>query len=171
MFRRFMVTLSRFMYGRYGFDRMSKGLTVLYLILWAVEMLIGIFTDWYTVYYLLHLVMTALIVWVLFRMLSRNIEARRRENEKYCAFIDKLRRNKQTSSYNSAPYGSAPYNSAQYNTVYEQPQKPAKPKSDKTYKYVKCKNCGATLRLKRRRGTHTATCPRCHENVKVRSLW
>lgn len=161
MFRRFMVSFSRFMYGRYGFDRMFKGLAALYLVLWAVEMIIGIFTDWYAVYYLLRIVMFALFVWIFYRALSRNTEARRRENEKYCAFMDKMHLKKQASSYNSAPY----------NSVYEQPQKQPKPKSDKTYKYVKCKNCGATLRLKRRKGTHTATCPRCHENVKVRSLW
>ena len=90
MLNRFMVTLSRFMYGRYGVDRMFKGLAVLYLAVWVVSGVIGFFTDWYIVYYALRLIMTALFVWSFWRVLSRNLDARRRENQKYCAFVDKL---------------------------------------------------------------------------------
>ena len=155
MLNRFMVTLNRFMYGRYGVDRMFKGLAVLYLAVWVASGVIGFFTDWYIVYYALRLIMTALFVWSFWRVLSRNHEARRRENAKYCAFVDKLFRKKSSTGYN---YG------------YEQKYAPKQPRDNKTYKYVKC-SCGATLRLKRRKGTHTATCPRCGANVKVRSLF
>ena len=155
MLNRFMVTLSRFMYGRYGVDRMFKGLAVLYLTAWVLSAVIGFFTDWYIVYYALRLIMTALFVWSFYRVLSRNVDARRRENQKYCAFVDKLFRKKSSTGYNY---------------VYEQKSAPKQPRDNKTYKYVKC-SCGATLRLKRRKGTHTATCPRCGSNVKVRSLF
>ena len=53
--------------------------------------------------------------------------------------------------------------------VYSTPEKPTRDR--KNYKYVKCRNCGATLRLKRRKGTHTATCPCCKANVRVRSFF
>ncbi len=155
MFNRFMVSLSRFMYGRYGTDRMFKGLAVLYLIIWVLSGIIGFFTDWYAVYYGLRFLMTALFVWSFYRVLSRNIDARRRENAKYCEIVDKLFRKKSASGYNY---------------VYEQKPKQPKPRNSKEYKYVKC-SCGATLRLKRRKGTHTATCPRCKSIVKVKSLF
>ncbi len=209
MFRRFLVSFSRFMYGRYGFDRMFRGLTVAYLVLWAAEMIIGIFTDWYTVYSLIRILMFALFVWMFFRVLSRNVDARRRENERYCAIVDRIkgrsgnyggrssggyggsRQNRYggnrygNNPYNN-PYGgqSNPYGGNHYGGQYAQNGNPytngdsrveyrrPKPKTDrKTHKYVKCKNCGATLRLKRRKGTHTATCPKCKGIVKVRSLW
>lgn len=159
MFGRFMVTLSRFMYGRYGVDQMFRGLSVVYLILWAVRLVIGVLTDWYTLYYILQIVMIAMFVWLFFRVFSRNIDARRRENEKYCAFVNKIGIKKNTS-----------YNYAQGST-YAPKSNPKTAYDKKLYKYAKCRSCGATLRLRRRRGTHTATCPRCGNNVKVRSLW
>ncbi len=167
MLRRFMVSFSRFMYGRNGADRMNRGLCGLYLALWVIETLVGILTDWYTVYFIIRYVMLGLFMYILFRFLSRNIESRRRENEKYCRFIDRLfakKRNSYSGSYGGRGYGA---NGGQ--RVYSTPEKPIRDR--KNYKYVKCKGCGATLRLKRRRGSHTATCPRCRAEVKVRSLF
>ncbi len=162
MLGRFMVSLSRFMYGRYGADRLFKGLTVLYLIVMLISVFIGVLTDWYAVYYILRLLMTAILIWAFFRVLSRNINARRRENAKYCAVMDKLFRKKSRPNYGGYGYGGG---------YAYQPKRSPKPKRDnKTYKYVKC-SCGATLRLKRRKGTHTATCPKCGSNVKVKSLF
>ena len=37
----------------------------------------------------------------------------------------------------------------------------------KSYAYRKCPECGAVLRLRRKRGEHTLTCPRCEEKFDV----
>lgn len=180
MFRRFMVSFSRFMYGRNGIDRMFSGLCIVYLVLWLCEGLIGILTDWYTVYFVIRFLMLGLFVYMIFRFLSRNVDARRRENERYCNLVDRLFRKNRSSrgGYGSnggfggfgsnGNFGQGGYDQ-RGKKVYSTPEKPTRDR--KNYKYVKCKNCGATLRLKRRKGTHIATCPRCKENVRVRSFF
>ena len=162
MFRRFMVSFSRFMYGRNGIDRMFSGLCIVYFALWLCETLIGILTDWYTTYFVIRLLMLGLFGYMIFRFLSRNVDARRRENEWYCNLVDRLfRKNRGGYGQGSGNFGGQ--------KVYSTPEKPTRDR--KNYKYVKCKNCGATLRLKRRKGTHTATCPCCKANVSVRSFF
>lgn len=183
MFRRFMVSFSRFMYGRNGIDRMFSGLCIVYFALWLCETLIGILTDWYTAYFVIRLLMLGLFGYMIFRFLSRNVDARRRENERYCNFVDRIFRKNRYScggygqgggfgGYGSnGGYGNYGQGSGNFGgkKVYSTPEKPTRDR--KNYKYVKCKSCGATLRLKRRKGTHTATCPRCKENVRVRSFF
>ena len=175
-----MVSFSRFMYGRNGIDRMFSGLCIVYLVLWLCEGLIGILTDWYTVYFVIRFLMLGLFVYMIFRFLSRNVDARRRENERYCNLVDRLFRKNRSSrgGYGSnggfggfgsnGNFGQGGYDQ-RGKKVYSTPEKPTRDR--KNYKYVKCKSCGATLRLKRRKGTHTATCPRCKENVRVRSFF
>jgi uncharacterized C2H2 Zn-finger protein len=46
---------------------------------------------WFSLFY--YVVASALVVWMFSRMFSRNIAARKRENDKFCGFF-KLRRNK-----------------------------------------------------------------------------
>ena len=86
------------MYGRYGADTLSKvilwtytGILVAYLILRLIfqgNLLASIIIS--VSYFLIS---GALIYWMVFRMLSRNIYKRRRENEKFCGFF-KLMKNK-----------------------------------------------------------------------------
>ena len=64
--------LQRFMYGRYGNDQLNLFLMGLYLALYLVYLFVR--AD------LLYLVSFALLAVTLFRMLSRNVERRRREN-------------------------------------------------------------------------------------------
>ena len=80
-------------YGRYGSDTLNRVLTGIYLTWLIVFTIVDIFVDsiifsivgWCTV--------VSLFIWVMFRMMSRNIYARRRENDKFCGFF-KLRKNK-----------------------------------------------------------------------------
>lgn len=171
MFRRFMVSFSRFMYGRNGIDRMFSGLCIVYLVLWLCEGLIGVLTDWYTAYFVIRLLMLGLFGYMIFRFLSRNVDARRRENEWYCNLVDRLFRKNRGGYGSNGGYGNYGQGDGNFGgkKVYSTPEKPTRDR--KNYKYVKCKSCGATLRLKRRKGTHTATCPRCKENVRVRSFF
>ena len=72
--------LQRFMYGRYGNDQLNTALLVLYLALYLVYFLTG-FDPLYWISF-------ALILFALFRMLSRNPARRRAENadKEHCYF-------------------------------------------------------------------------------------
>ena len=67
--------ISRFMYGRYGSDNLTRFLSILALILY----IISLFAQW-TVLYTLAMV---LLVFSLFRTFSRNKEKRWQENMVY----------------------------------------------------------------------------------------
>ncbi|MBR2353954.1 MAG: hypothetical protein IKA76_05585 [Clostridia bacterium] len=89
--------LYRFMYGRYGSDTLNKVLLWIYISLVLIYTVVSLFITNPTVSLTLWLVYTVvdsiLVVVILFRMFSRNIQKRRRENEKFCGFF-RLRLNK-----------------------------------------------------------------------------
>ena len=74
--------LAAFMYGRYGsygIDRLNMFLIVTGLVLYVV----GIFFRGRTASFVIFAVQTAIYVYLLFRFLSKNIAARRKENERF----------------------------------------------------------------------------------------
>lgn len=81
------------MYGRYGTDTLSKVLLGIYFAFVLICTVISFFVHsiWFAIFY--YVVASALVVWMFSRMFSRNIAARRRENEKFCGFF-KLWKNK-----------------------------------------------------------------------------
>ena len=83
---------------------------------------------------ILYLVGVPFAVWCIFRMLSRSIAKRRRENEKYLALTAPLRgwlRRRRMI------------------------------RTDKAHRYFKCPNCGPQLRVPRVNGTIKITCRAC----------
>ncbi len=103
--------LYRMMYGRYGSDTLNKVLLWVYVAVVVIYTILSLFiTDprASAVLMLCYLLLTALlIVWIFFRMFSRNIPKRRRENERFCGFF-RLRRNKfrdrKTHVYRKCPH-------------------------------------------------------------------
>ena len=81
------------MYGRYGTDTLGNVLLVTYIVIVLLHTFIGFFVDsvWFDVVAMA--LSAALAITVFYRMFSRNIAKRRRENEKFCGFF-RLRRNK-----------------------------------------------------------------------------
>ena len=82
MFRRFNNWFARFMYGRYGSDKLNLVLLVTGLVI----SLVGTFSG---------LLILGYLAWipffvVLWRMFSRNISQRRRENQQFLAFFSRL---------------------------------------------------------------------------------
>lgn len=82
----------RFMWGRYGVDQLGfllLGLSVLLsLLAWLIS---WIFLVGPIVSMALNLLSYALLIWYLFRVLSRNLDARRRENLRFLALFRGLR--------------------------------------------------------------------------------
>lgn len=90
---KFKNKLSRFFYGRYGNDTLGRFLLWVYVGMILLSMILALFVDSPFLYVIYLLVSTALVFYMFFRMFSRNVAARRRENEKFCSFF-KLQKNK-----------------------------------------------------------------------------
>ena len=107
---KFKNRLYRFMYGRYGGDTLNKVLIWVYAIWIILCSVVSIFNDsvWFTLLYWLSTF--GLVFWIFFRMFSRNITARQKENDRFCGFF-KLRRNKfkdrKTHVYRKCPHCKA----------------------------------------------------------------
>ena len=94
---KFKNKIYRFMYGRNGSDTLGNVLAWTYFALVLIYTIVRIF-FWnepiFTVFTVLFMIASAtLIFFVFFRMFSKNLVKRRKENEKFCNFF-KLRRNK-----------------------------------------------------------------------------
>ena len=115
------------MYGRYGTDELNLVLMILGII---VMFLSRIFWFWP-----LAIISYALYIYALFRMFSRNIQARYAENQK---FLQKW----------------GPVSRRLHNAVLRFQDR-------KTHRYFKCPNCHKRLRVPKGRGKITITCPHC----------
>ncbi len=98
------------MYGRYGSDTLNKTLIIVYAVAVVVSTVLSLFIDsiWFSFSYFIFSM--TLICVIFFRMFSRNIQKRRRENDRFCGFF-KLRRNKfrdrKTHIYKKCPHCKA----------------------------------------------------------------
>ena len=140
--------LMQFMFGRRGNDELNICLIVAALILGFVNIFFRVF-GLYLVYRVVYLVQLILIVMFFARFLSKNIPARQKENDAFLRFTGKFKKS----------------NNDDYNTVYS--NDPVK--KSKNYKYFKCPNCSAKLRVPKGKGKITITCPKCRTSFKGRS--
>ena len=74
----------RFMQGRYGIDQLNSFLMIVCVICFIVNMFIGSIVLTFIAY--------GTWLFVIFRMFSKNIYARNRENDKYLNFFSPLSR-------------------------------------------------------------------------------
>lgn len=145
-----MNWLRRFMIGRYGTDSLTLAILAVYLIVMLISSIFHLF--------FLELLGLALLAWAFFRMLSRNIQNRRKENE---WFLKKF-----------APVIAWVKNAsvrAQGRTVRSQ-QKAAKKAAEKAERknfcHFTCEQCGQILRVPRGKGKIRVHCPKCgHEFI------
>lgn len=128
----FKYKLMQFMRGRYGIDSLFYALFIAAVIIYILNCFLNSFV--------LQIVIWAILVYALFRVLSRNVAARRRERQtfEHVAFKFKEKQNVRRQR------------KADYNHVYK-----------------KCPQCHAVLRLPRRKGKHTTVCPKCNKQFKV----
>lgn len=129
----FRYRLMQFMSGRYGMDKFFYGI--------AATAFIISFLNLFFRNYILQLLVYALFGYALFRILSRNIEARRRENIWFTKKLDFIKQRKD---------------------FYD------RKKADSLHIYKKCPACKAILRLPHRIGIHTTVCPRCNKEFTVK---
>lgn len=125
--------LARFMYGRYGVDKLYNFL----FIVWAVLAVANVFIGSYIIY----LCYTAILIFSLYRCLSKNIYRRQRENAAY------LRMAAAVKGFFSILFSRI--------------------RDIGTKRYRRCKYCRSMLRLPIKRGKHTVHCPKCQNNFSV----
>lgn len=133
----FRQRLMQFMYGRYisyGMDLLSRILIVVCIVLAVVNLFIGSI--------LVQLIETALLFYYLFRLFSKNIAARQKENNVLVGFKNKIVRALRLEK--------------------------RKFRERESHIYKTCPHCRVTLRLPRKPGRHNVNCPRCRNNFEVK---
>ena len=108
-------SLSRLFNGRYGNDTLNTVLIIIYTLIFITYTILRLALAVampekqivLTILGLCYLVIsTSLLVWIFFRMFSRNLGKRRRENEKFCGFFKLLKnkfRDRKTHVYRKCP--------------------------------------------------------------------
>lgn len=119
--------------GIYGIDN-------LYFVLFGISVFF-IFLNLFIGHWIIWLAQMLTIAYMLFRALSHNITARRRENEAFFGFFRKIKG----------------FFKLQKNRFHDR----------KTHIFRKCPKCKAVLRLPKAKGKKVAVCPRCGNHFKV----
>lgn len=88
MFRKIGAALRRFMYGRYGSDQLNMAILIAAVLLSLVNSILTVFLRSSQVYStiiapILSVAVYGLLIYSFFRMLSRNIYKRQRENRRF----------------------------------------------------------------------------------------
>ncbi len=119
--------LQRFMYGRYGFDQFSRFLMCVAGVLCILDIFVNsiFINSWLMI----------LIIYVYFRMFSRNTTKRYAENQKYLQIKSKITRRFQAEKWTM--------------------------KQRKTHHIYKCPTCRQKIRIPRGKGRICITCPKC----------
>ncbi len=124
----------QFMQGRYGSDQFNRFLMILALVLMVLSMF-GV-----PISYLLGMIC---MVYAYFRLLSRNIDKRRTENNTYLKYEYKVRQKLTTWKREG--------------------------KQRKTHHIYKCPSCQQKLRIPRGKGKIEIRCPKCNQTFVKRS--
>lgn len=131
--------IQRFMVGRYGADQLWRALIIFYLIAILITNIVYRFSK--IAYYSLSVLSLAIIIFAVFRVFSKNIEARRKENQEWLKITGVIRQKFLFAKERS--------------------------KQRKTHKFVKCKKCKKVLRLPKNKGKLNVSCPHCKNQFVV----
>lgn len=126
--------IRNFMYGRYGIDDLYKLLLIICFILLVINMFLN--------NNIIRIIELLLIFIILYRSLSKNINRRKKENDKYLSIKNRI-----IKSFN--------YNKKKY-------------EERNTHMYKKCPNCKQKIRLPLKKGKHTVKCPNCSYKFEVK---
>ncbi|MBE6531927.1 MAG: hypothetical protein E7676_00270 [Ruminococcaceae bacterium] len=133
-FGRWRERIARFMIGRYGIDSLYHFLVVLCFVLIVVNLFVGSLV--------ISILETALLIYAAFRVLSRNIYKRQRENMFFLKITEKPR---------------------EFFKLLK-----CKFRDRKTHVYKKCPSCKNNLRLPKKKGKHTVSCPCCQNRFDIK---
>ncbi len=161
-----MNWLRNFMAGRYGFDQLSIAIFILYVIVWFVERLFGL---WWLMF-----VTAALIIWMFFRILSRNHRARQAENAVFLRIWSPIVAWWQNRGIRKQGRDQKTAEKAARKQWHKPPQQKngaptSAPEEDPNYRLFQCALCGQTLRVPRGKGKVNIRCPKCGNEFTERT--
>ena len=130
-------------YGMYGVDHLSWTLLFAYI---AVSFVSGFIPNVW-VRLALRLLGLSFVAYMVFRLLSRNLYSRRKENAAFKKGFDKIKA----------------FFKLQRDRI----------RNIKKYRYRKCPHCKAVLQLPlpKKKGKNSVVCPKCRERFSVYSLF
>jgi predicted membrane protein len=131
---KFQQKIYRFMQGRYGYDKLSSFL----LVCAAILDIAGTFAR----LTILVLVAEVLLIYIIYRSMSRNMIKRSSENAAFLEHTRGIRRRFLVCSKNL---------------------------KDKEHRYSLCPGCGQMVRVPRHHGKVEITCPKCGQTFERRS--
>lgn len=123
---KFRDWMRRFSSGRYGTDQYNRFLMVITMILLIVSIFVR---SW-----VLEAIILALLIYTMYRTLSRNTMRRAEENRKYLEITGQIR------------------------GFFQGGMRQAR---DRDHLYFRCPNCGQKVRVPRNHGHIEITCPKC----------
>lgn len=125
----------RFMQGRNGVDQLSQFLNVLVIIFLVISIFTkSVLLDW---------IPMALLIYMYFRIFSRNIPKRSMENQKFC--------------------------NMRYDFAIKKNNKKKEWEQRKIYRFFRCPMCKQKVRVPKGRGKICITCPKCRQEFIKRS--
>lgn len=127
--------ISKLMVNRYGVDRLSFFILLMASILSLIVGMLG--------FDILSVLPLLLMVWAVYRIFSKKISNRSKENRIYLAYESKF-----TSKFSSLPATLA---------------------ESKTYHHFKCPECSQKIRIPKGRGKIAITCPKCQKEFTKKS--
>ena len=134
---KFREKLARFFYGRYGSDQFNMFLLISSMVLLFVAFFLPLIPS-----YIVRGLSTLLMILAILRIMSRNIDKRRRENAVFTKIL----------------YAVKSFFIRQFNRI----------RYIKKYRYRKCPGCKNHLRFPYKKGEHNVRCPRCGKDFRIK---
>ncbi|MCD8366202.1 MAG: zinc-ribbon domain-containing protein [Clostridiales bacterium] len=132
-----------FMDGRYGNDQLNQCLSIVTLVLIVVNLFVKNQILW--------MIALILLIWMYFRMFSRNIGKRDAENDRFLEITSRFRRG-----------GGYRGQSGQHS--YSRPtaeERRRQREQNKYYRFFLCPHCNQKVRVPKGKGRIEITCPKC----------
>lgn len=134
---KFKERLARFFYGRYGSDQFNMFILILSMVLLFFAFFFPGIPS-----YIIRGVSTLLMILAILRIMSRNIDKRRRENAVFLKIL----------------FAVKSFFIRQFNRI----------KYIKKYRYRKCPGCKNHLRFPYKKGEHNVRCPKCGKDFRIK---
>lgn len=141
-FQRIGSAFARFMYGRNGWDQLNQALFRGYLILWIAEIAVSLLLKNRLVTGIFEGALFVLMVFLFYRVFSRDLSRRRMENQKWVNWYCGVRNRNAGARARHA---------------------------DKEHKYFTCRQCRTICRVPVGKGKIVITCPKCGAQIQAKT--
>lgn len=131
---KFRDKIQRFFYGRNGNDKLNNFIFFLYIVSFIIYLFVR--------HYIVIIASTVLLILYTYRMLSKKLYVRQKENAVYVKITTAIKR----------PFLRF------FHRIRDR----------KTHVYKRCPNCKRVLKLRKVKGEHTVKCPVCANHFKIK---